>query len=143
MQSDEFKQSIVDFMLWRREQLLNENDFLRRGVMKDIPLNVLMAVRKKGIDGRFEKYSPEMFPDADEFPAFFECPLCGKTEFRILRTSINCRQFRTPCCNHTVSLHIRGCPCTSNSLECLEKPIISTFYIYTDRGGDETKVLPK
>lgn len=129
--SKEFQKAFVEFYNFRTEQLCNENDHLRRAAMKNIPTAVLMGLRKNGIDGRFQKGTPELLDNTDEFPAFFECPLCGAIEFRVLRSAINCRQFKTPCCRHTVSIHIWECPCDDKRLDCLEKPIISTFYIYT------------
>lgn len=94
-------------------------------------IDQLLALRDGGIDERFCKYTSDVDVGPAEFTAFFECPLCGQIEFRILRRSINCRRFTTPCCNHSIALHIRECPCEdSGGLDCLEHPIISTFYIF-------------
>ena len=96
----------------------------------------LLALRTEGIDNKFLKYVPGPGPvdHSEELAAFFECPVCGQTEFRILRSAINCRRFKTPCCDQIVALYIRECPCKdSEGLGCLERPIISTFYIF--KGG--------
>jgi len=113
------------------EGIRNSKKILRSSTIHNYSASQLLSLRAGGIDERFLKYVPGVGDHLDELAAFFECPVCGQTEFRILRRAINCRRFTTPCCNQCVALYIRECPCeNSEGLGCLERPIISTFYIF-------------
>jgi predicted RNA-binding Zn-ribbon protein involved in translation (DUF1610 family) len=113
------------------ETVRNIPSVFEMSIVNGMRSHLLITLRKGGINENFRKRLPSDVDYPSEFAAFFECPLCGETEFRILRRSINCRKFVTACCNQYVSMYIRECPCKdSEGLDCLEMPIINAFYTY-------------
>ncbi len=64
-----------------------------------------------------------------EILTYYPCPHCGEVEAHICRTYLRCRGLRCESCGTHYFLCLFGCPCERKSLECINWPSVTTYYI--------------